>query len=33
MAAFLSRLCEQIDLLKQPAKLRWGIDVDPQDLI
>ena len=30
---FLSHLCVQIESMKQPAGLRWSIDVDPQDLI
>lgn len=29
----LTRLCHFMENCKQPAKLRWSVDVDPQDLI
>lgn len=32
LQALLSQLCEQLDNIKYPAKLRLSIDVDPQDL-
>ena len=33
MQEFLSQLCLQIEAMQQPSGLRWGIDVDVQDLI